>query len=106
MIDIKGLDKAELLAALHQRSKAQGMGLLHDTGPLTVAEARTQIENHLKNINDWEPSRLYFDYVRGRVMKVDLSGDELDPRLYNRDVGEQAAEEVVARLRNAQMKGD
>ena len=40
----------------------------------------------------------YFDYLKGRVMKVDLSGNELDPYLYDRDNGEGAAERVVSGL--------
>jgi hypothetical protein len=34
---------------------------------------------------------LYFDYVDGRCLKIDLRGDALDPRLYDRDNGEGAA---------------
>jgi hypothetical protein len=37
----------------------------------------------------------YFDYLRGRVMKIDLSGDELRTDLYNRDLGQGAAEAIV-----------
>lgn len=40
----------------------------------------------------------YFDYLHGRVMKVGLSGDTLDPRLYDRDNGKGAA---LAALVNA-----
>lgn len=39
--------------------------------------------------------RIYFDYLQGRVMKVDLAGDELDPRLYDRDNGEGAARRAI-----------
>ena len=37
----------------------------------------------------------YFDYLKGRVMKVDLSGDELCVRLYDRDNGQGAAERAL-----------
>ena len=40
-----------------------------------------------------------FDYLNGRVMKIDLSGDELDTRLYNRDNGVDSAENVIRALR-------
>ena len=43
----------------------------------------------------------YFDYVDGRVMKVDLSGDELHTGLYNRDNGIGAAEAVIDTLRGS-----
>ena len=41
----------------------------------------------------------YFDYVQGRVMKVDLSGDSFNPWLYDRDNGEGAAKRIVDTLR-------
>jgi hypothetical protein len=41
---------------------------------------------------------MYFDYLRGRVMKVDISGDDLDTALYNRDNGAGAAERALDHL--------
>lgn len=91
MVDISGLDKAEVLAALHSRSRAQGIGVLHDRGPLSVDECRAVIDA-------WNGGKLYFDYLRGRVMKVDISKDEFDPRLYDRDNGSGAAQEAIDAL--------
>lgn len=91
MIDISGLDKAAVLAALYNNSVPLGMGLLHfDPTPMSVEDARA-----ILNI-DRVP---YFDYLHGRVMKVDLANDELDPRLYDRDLGEGAAKSVIDSLR-------
>lgn len=88
-ISLIGLDKAKLLAALYNGSRPLGRGLLHfDPTPMTVAEAR----NLLKKVTK-------FDYLKGRVMKVDLSGDFLDPWGYDRDNGEGAAQRVVDSLR-------
>lgn len=36
-----------------------------------------------------------FDYLFGRVMKVNLSKDEFDPYLYDRDNGDRAAERAL-----------
>jgi hypothetical protein len=36
-----------------------------------------------------------FDYLRGRVIKCEISGDELDVRLYDRDNGPRAAEAAI-----------
>jgi hypothetical protein len=82
LIDISKLDKAEVLAALYNNSRQQGMGFLHarGRGQLSVEEAREL----LKQIR-------YFDYLHGRVMKVDLSKDKLNPWLYDRDNGQGAA---------------
>ena len=88
MISLKGLDKAEVLAALYNASHAQGMGLLHfDPKPMTKEEA----EELLSHNSD-------FDYLKGRVMKVYLGGDELDPWGYDRDNGQGAAYSVISTL--------
>lgn len=90
-ISIVGLDKAELLAALFNASQQRGMGFIHTEGRsgMTVEGAREV----LKSSGD------YFDYLRGRVMKIDLSEEPMRTALYNRDNGSGAAERVVAELR-------
>jgi hypothetical protein len=88
-IDISKLNKAELLAALYNASHQQGMGFLQSRGTsfLTAKEA----EELLKQQH-------YFDYLYGRVMKIDLSSDKLDPWLYDRDNGQGTAQLVVNTL--------
>lgn len=89
MINITGLPKVEVLQALYKNAKPLGMGMLHFVpGPMPQEEAQAMIDE----------GQTYFDYVNGRVMKVDLSRDELDPRLYDRDNGEGAAEKALAQL--------
>lgn len=104
MIDISGLDKADLLAALYNNSRPQGMGIMHyDPKPMTVEEARTflNVGDDLSQMFGDLPGRsMYFDYLKGRVMKVNLSGDELDAWGYDRDLGEGAAMRVISSLRN------
>jgi hypothetical protein len=78
VISIKDLDKAELLAALYNKAKPLGLGYLHyDPTPMTRAEAQAVIDQQ----------GLHFDYLRGRVMKVDLGGDQLRTDLYDQDNG-------------------
>lgn len=90
MINIKGLNKARVLKALYNRSRAQGMGYLH---PLHGTQMTyDQAQNLLGMADDKIP---YIDYLWGRMLKVDISGDTLDPRLYDRDNGEGAAEEAL-----------
>lgn len=44
MINIADLDKAEVLAALYNASKPQGMGFMHyDPAPMGVEEARQHL---------------------------------------------------------------
>jgi len=86
MIDIRGIDKARLLRALYDRAKPQGRGFLqYIPGYLDINEARQLIV-----------TGEYIDYLHGRAMKVDLSGDWLDTRLYDRDNGNGAAAEAIA----------
>lgn len=91
MIDIKGLDKAEVLIALWDNSHAQGMSFLSaiPEGAVTVEHFRELLQN-----------KTYFDYLYGRVIKVDLSEDEFDERLYDRDNYPGAAAEAIAPLRH------
>ena len=90
-VAIDGLDKAAVLAALYNAARPQGMGFLHYTpAPMTTEEARAEINNRR-----W----LRFDYLHGRVMKVDLSADSFDPYLYDRDNGHGAALGVINTLR-------
>ena len=82
MINIKGRDKAEVLALLYNHSQPLGMGILHFTPEdMTVEQAQKLID----------ASGYIFDYLKGRVMKVNLSGDEFDERWYDRDNGQGAA---------------
>lgn len=90
MVDVRGIDKAELLAALYNRAKPQGMGFLHfDPADMIREQAHRLLDTGTG----------YFDYVQGRVMKVQVLADDLDPRLYDRDNGQGAVASVVERLR-------
>lgn len=89
-MNIKGLNKAEVLAELYNNAKVQGMGFLQaDNKQMTTEEAKTILD---------ESSDKYFDYLKGRVMKIRIAGDEIDTRLYNRDNGNGAAERVLSKL--------
>ena len=87
-INLAGLDKAAVLAALYNASRPLGMGFLrYDPADMTVEEARELLKKYS-----------YFDYLKGRVMKVDLLGDSFDPWLYDRDNGKGAAMRVISAL--------
>ena len=97
MIDIRRLRKAEVLKALYDNASPQGMGLLHYTpGPMPLDEAERLIT---------QASDLYFDYVRGRVIKCSLVHDHIDPRLYDRDNGAGACAAAIAELRERTIEG-
>ena len=96
MVDIKGLDKARVLKALYDHSHVQGSGFLQAVpdGVVTVEHCAELLAKHS-----------YFDYLHGRVLKVDLSGDEFDERLYDRDCGEGAAQRAVDSVRAEKESG-
>lgn len=89
VVDISGLDKAEVLLALWKGSHAQGMSLL-GLESLDIESARELIS---------KSKSMYFDYVSGHVIKCDLSGDEFNPRNYDRDNYEGAAADIIDALR-------
>lgn len=88
-INISKIPKAKVLAALFNHAKPLGLGLLHYI-------PRDMDETEAQKILD--SGQTYFDYHEGRLMKVDLSGDELDTRFYNRDNGEMAAENAISQI--------
>lgn len=86
MIDISGIPKHVVLARLYAKSIPLGMGRFHFIpNDLPKAEAEDLVSKYS-----------YFDYLHGRVMKVDISDDELDPYLYDRDNGNGAAEKALS----------
>lgn len=88
-IDISHLDKADVLVALYNASKQQGMGFLDTRGRFLLSK---------EEANELLKAETYFDYLNGRVMKVDLSGNELDPWLYDCDNGQGAAERALENI--------
>ncbi len=85
-MNIKGINKAKILAVLYNNSKPLGMGILSATSKhMTEVEAQEILDG----------GQTYFDYLNGRIMKIDLSGDELETRLYDRDLGNGACERAV-----------
>ena len=86
MIKYNDLTKAEVLCALYNNAKSQGLGLfLADKKEMEVAQA----EELLKITTN-------FDYIQGRVLKVDLSDDEgFEEWLYDRDNGKGSAQRAL-----------
>jgi hypothetical protein len=87
-MNIKGISKAKILAALYNASRPQGMGFFQSKpGDMSESEAQKILDD----------GHTYFDYLFGRVMKIDLSGNELDTWGYDRDNGRGAAEDAITR---------
>ncbi len=89
-VDISGIDKKALLRGLYSMARTpQGSRVFQyvQNDPLSDSAAEEILE-----MGDIE-------YLRGRVMKIDISGDSVDTFLYDRDNGAGAAEEVINGLR-------
>ena len=102
-IDISGIDKPSLLAALYNNARPMGMGVLHARGQMSRKDAvgaSTRGDDSILQKECWE-----FDYLFGRPLKIDLGGDEAEPWLYDRDWGEGAFKRIVDQVRSDQSKG-
>lgn len=96
-IDISGLNKKELVKELHKNARPREFDIIQrelgsfkpGLGDLSDEEAEAAVHQGK------------LDYLKGRAMKIEISGDKLlDAWLYNREHGEGAAEAIVQRLRN------
>lgn len=92
MVSTRGLNKAEVIAALYNHARPQGLGFIqYEPGDMTIPEAEEIV---------LRGRPFYFDYLKGRVMKVNLDSDnEFDERLYDRDNGEGAAQRAIDSIR-------
>jgi len=93
-VNIKGVNKSVLLAALFNNSQVVGMGFLQaGRGPQVMTTEQAQqvfdaLDNGQQVHDNGRVGRLYyFDYLFGRPLKVDLSFDEVDDWGYDRDNG-------------------
>jgi|GEM_PF-2228415 len=77
--------KPKILAALYNNSKPLGMGIMHFDPTLMVEK---EAERILK-------SQTYFDYLKGRVMKLDFATNQIDTCLYDRDNGDGSCERII-----------
>jgi len=97
-ISLKGLNKAAVLAVLYNNSRVQGLGILQARdGKMTVEDAQKLIDQC--DARGFGKRQIYFDYLHGKVMKVNLTTDELDPWLYDRDNGPGAAARAIDSIR-------
>ena len=84
-INLDKYNKADVLAALYNNSQPLGLGHLHyNPAKMTRAQAEELLDD-----------QTYFDYLLGRVMKIDLSGSTLNPVFYDRDNGQGAAQAAI-----------
>ena len=89
LVDITGLDRPTVIAALYNAARPQGLGFLaYDPESMTPEAAAPLVGR-------------YLDYVKGRVMKLIIRADDdsFDEWGYDRDNGKGSAARVVMALR-------
>lgn len=80
-LNIAGLDRVEVLRALYNAARPQGMGrLMYVPGDMSREDAEELLA-------EADKFGSYFDYLQGRVMKLKLKGDAISVALYERDNG-------------------
>lgn len=90
-ISLVGLDKARLLAALYNASRPIGIGFLwYDPEPMSEAEAAELLK---RGRGTW------VEYLKGRVIKIDLAQTAWSPKGYDEINGQGAAQKVIEELR-------
>jgi len=97
MIDVRGIPPELLLKHLYNKTHPQGMGFLHyDPTPMTTEVAKRILDEAkaLPSVQDCG-GKVYFDYFKGRVMKVAIGGRNIDPSMYDRDNFPGACQEAV-----------
>lgn len=84
-IDISKLDKAKVLQVLYKRASHQGFGYVVDTvDSLSYEQAQKLLKFTTK-----------FEYLGGRLLKIDLAENTLDTFFYNQSNGAEAAEKAI-----------
>jgi hypothetical protein len=88
-VDIKGINKVDLLKALWKNSKPASFFMFSNTDPPEFDN-----ENAEKSVSK------SIDYYSGRCIKCDLSKDEVDPTQYDREYGEGCFQTIVDKIKN------
>ena len=108
---IRDLPKEQVLAALYNRASPQGMGILMYKPDIMDAEKAFFVINFRGDDAFYSArgmsfksdlrNEFYFDYLFGRALKVDISGDVFSSKMYDEYNGDKAAEQVIEKLRES-----
>lgn len=93
MLDVSQHSGAEVLAALYNASFQQGLGIRDPRGQqtITVEQAQFFIDEAVEAGFKGEGGTVYFDYLLGRILKVEIGYDTINERQYDTDNGDGAA---------------
>ena len=128
MINLKGLNKAEVLATLYNNAKPMGLGHKHyDPADMTVSQADSFLKSLMSHLyeckfcnmnsdldsiarnmigtgcsvytNYKRKGDLHIDYLKGRPIKLDVLFDEWDETQYEQRNGDRVAVNAINKLR-------
>jgi len=89
MLDIKGMDKAKILAELYNAANSIDIDIIkHDATTMSIEEAKELLKK-----------QKYFNVINGRILKVDLRSDILDTYLYDRNNGKGSGYKVWKKIK-------
>ena len=89
-VHIRDLPKEQVLAALYNRASPQGMGILMYKSDVMTARRAFSLINFRGDDSCFMPgenprnelrNEFYFDYLFGRALKVDISGDVFSSKI-------------------------
>lgn len=101
LIDISGLDKAELLAGLFNAATPTDTDYLRFYPNGMSRDQAAEILETRAWLAKTHKTFLTSFGIKGRTIKLDLTTDTLDPTSYDAHNGEGAAAAVVAKLRES-----
>ena len=88
-MDIRGLDKAEILMTLCNGAQERSIGEAITSGEhLSFSEAQGLIDK----------GEVYFERLNNKLLRIDISGDTMSTSLYNDTNGEYLAEQLLSVL--------
>jgi hypothetical protein len=107
-IDINGLDKAEVLAALYNNAKMLGIGFFGQQALGSKAGQKMTKEEAQKEIDEILGGgyELGFDYLHGKPLKINIAGNQLNASIYDKYNGEGAAAQAIQQVKNPSPEGE
>ena len=104
IITITTLDKPALLAAVYNRSHSVNASIMaegYDVNHVMTRDEAMDIMTGLQKDRQGKSPHMihYFDYYRGRYMKVNLTGDMVDPYMFDKEYGFGALQHIVDQVR-------
>ena len=101
-VQIEGIPKDRVLMALYNGSKHPKQEFfLNQSAKKGMSEAVAQAHIELRRSHG---KRLDFDYIDGRVIKADITGDHFDSRCYDMENGHGAAQRAVSGIWTSDLK--